>query len=94
MFRRVEHAQFKAGCQAPAQSQVDFGFADQALLNSFCQMIKGAHAGQVAASFERGRGAFGWITSVGMVLMEVVERPAIRDDMSLESPILAQSLGE
>ena len=86
----VEHAQLHAGQQQPVSRLRDGLLADQPLLHRLEQMREDAAAAQVAAVIDAQRGRFRGRRDDLVVLVNILDRSAVADDVTVELPFPAQ----
>ena len=87
-----KHTEQEARGEKAFTGQCDLILGHQTFLDRFHHMQVRISAVQIAAVFDRERGAFRRCRRYLMVLMEITDRPAVTDDMPLESPFLPQRL--
>ena len=91
---RVEHPELESGAHQAANGHVDVVLGDQSLREGAFQRLVGAPALEIAASghAERRR-PLGRLDDL-VELVDIVDRPAVRDDIAVKSPVAAKDVDE
>jgi len=90
----IEHPEFETGGEKPAHGGVDLFFGDDAFRHGFLEMGEGGGAFEIAAGFD-GEGA-GLLRGGDdlMMLVDIVDGAAVRDDIAPEAPFVPKDGGE
>ena len=89
---RVEHPEPEAGEHEPAHRQVDVGLPQQAPLERRPELAVHAAAIELAAPRHPQRRRFLRGRHELVARVDVVDGPAVRDDVAVEAPLLAQDV--
>ena len=91
-FLRVEHTQLEARRVDARDRAVDVALAEQPAVQRLAQVLEGLAALEVAAALDGKGRALGAIGRDAVRRVQVVERPAVGDDVSPKAPGAAQDV--
>jgi hypothetical protein len=92
--RRIEHAEAETRLEEAPDGAVDVVAGDEAILESDVENSVLRAAGEVGAGFEGESGGLLEGHDEAVALIEVIDGPAVGDDVAFEAPLVAEKIVE
>ena len=89
---RIEHAEAEASFEEALDGAIDVFGGDEAILEGVAEGFVLRAATEVGAGFERERGGLIEREDEAVALVEVVDGPAVRDNIAAETPLIAEKI--
>ena len=91
---RIEHAEAEARFEKALDGAIDVFGGDETILEGMVEDFELRTATEVSASFERERGGLIEREDEVVALIEVVDSPAVGDNVTSEAPLIAEKIEE